>query len=871
MTNRSCYAIVNISKEVMNLTKDSNFNRMRGLPMDRYEFDIKIEQIKKLMKKKDFATAVKIADSIEWKKVKENPLLVIAADVYEISGKYDEAREVLLLAYEKTGLGRQLAYRLCRLSIKRGDFKEAEEFYDEFTHNSPYDAGKYILQYEMAKGKGESLDAQISILETFIGEDMDDRWAYELAKLYHKAHLSEKCVEICDTIILWFADGKYVEKALELKQLYVPLSENQRLKYEAQKSNKDRMVAAAVQEMVDNGEVTEVITESAEKEQVAEAVEIVEATEDENAEVEADEEADEEVEAESEILDQVHEPDIDVNAIHVKDFSVNNSYDTINIQKELAKSVSTLFDNTIEIFKPVAPKSSSVEEEVVDDQIEGQMSLDEVLAMFESGELSTRSEETEASEAEAVDEEFVEEVLEDIVEETTEEAVEEDIVEETAEEDLEDVVEEISEDAVEDILEESEFEEVEESTEDAVEEPTEEMDEVEALSQIIAKEIEAEMAEEIADVIDEANEERAFNMFDLSEEMEDIEDEEFESEESEEETDEIEEIEETEEFEDEEFEDEIEDVEDSDEVEDDDLDEDVEDSDEVEDDEILEDSDDSDEDDEESEEESKEEVSKATPAPTSNAVKQADIAKRELKKFISKFTGIKGLDKQILKVLQTALKGDEEPVKFIFVKGEIRSGKTTLAIEVIKVINRIIQRKDQKIAKIKGISINEKSIESLLEALGGNDILIERVSDMDIDVFIEFVEKLKEDGKPRVVIFEDEKTLAEAYLEELPEEYANFTNVIDIKLNEIRDWATIAENYAKERGYSIDAMGTLALSAKIDQLRAVTLVIHKSHIEQLIDEAILDAEKFSLKNLFGKLFGKKETGLKPLTEKNFIK
>ena len=140
--------------------------------MDRYEFDIKIEQIKKLMKKKDFATAVKIADSIEWKKVKENPLLIIAADVYEISGKYDEAREVLLLAYEKTGLGRQLAYRLCRLSIKRGDYKEAEEFYDEFTHNSPYDAGKYILQYEMAKGKGESLDVQISILETFIGEDI---------------------------------------------------------------------------------------------------------------------------------------------------------------------------------------------------------------------------------------------------------------------------------------------------------------------------------------------------------------------------------------------------------------------------------------------------------------------------------------------------------------------------------------------------------------------------------------------------------------------------------------------------------------------------------------------------------------------------
>ena len=218
--------------------------------MDRYEFDIKMEQIKKLMKKKDFATAVKIADGIDWKKVKENPLLIMAADVYEISGKYDEAREVLLLAYEKTGLGRQLAYRLCRLSVKRGDFKEAEEFYEEFTHNSPYDAGKYILQYEMAKGKGEPINVQIGILETFIGEDMDDRWAFELAKLYHKAHLADKCVELCDTIILWFADGKYVEKALELKQLYVPLSENQKLKYEAQKSNKERFVEPVVQETV---------------------------------------------------------------------------------------------------------------------------------------------------------------------------------------------------------------------------------------------------------------------------------------------------------------------------------------------------------------------------------------------------------------------------------------------------------------------------------------------------------------------------------------------------------------------------------------------------------------------------------------------
>lgn len=727
--------------------------------MDRYEFDIKIEQIKKLMKKKDFATAVKIADSIEWKKVKENPLLIIAADVYEVSGKYDEAREVLLLAYEKTGLGRQLAYRLCRLSVKRGDFNEAEEFYDEFTHNSPYDAGKYILQYEMAKGKGESLETQISILETFIGEDMDDRWAFELAKLYHKAHLAEKCVELCDTIILWFADGKYVEKALELKQLYVPLSENQRIKYEAQKSKKDRMVA--------------------------EAAEVVEEVSSDGVEVSSESEpvVEQEDQAE-EILDQVHEMDIDVNSIQVKDFSKSNQYDTINIQKELAKSVSTLFDNTVEIFKPVAPKTT-VDEEQVDDQIEGQMSLEEVLAMFESGEIQTKSE----------DEQVIEETL---IEETS--------IEETP-------IEEVSEEDVEEIFEE----EIPE---------TEEIDEMETLSQIIAEDIQEEIEEEILDEIEEVKEEENnLSMFNLKEDLED--------EEPFEETLDEEIIEETEDDE-----------------------EDLEDDTEDESEEELE---------EEPQEDDQEEEASA-PAP----VKQADIAKRELKRFISKFTGIKGLDKQILKVLQTALKTDVDPVKFIFVKGEVRSGKTTLAIEVIKVINRIIQRSGQKIAKIKAISLNDKSIEALIETLDGSDVLIERVSDMDIEVFIEFVEKLREEGKPRVVIFEDEKNLAEAFLEELPEEYADFTNVIDIKLNEIRDWATIAESYAKERGYTIDAMGTLALSAKIDQLKAVTKVIEKSHVEELIEEAIVNAEKFSVKKFFGKLFGKSKEGLKTLTEKNFI-
>ena len=795
--------------------------------MDRYEFDIKMEQIKKLMKKKDFATAVKIADGIDWKKVKENPLLIMAADVYEISGKYDEAREVLLLAYEKTGLGRQLAYRLCRLSVKRGDFKEAEEFYEEFTHNSPYDAGKYILQYEMAKGKGEPINVQIGILETFIGEDMDDRWAFELAKLYHKAHLADKCVELCDTIILWFADGKYVEKALELKQLYVPLSENQKLKYEAQKSNKERFVESVVQETVKQVEEEQ---PSAEETEVALEETSTEALK-----------AEETKEPESEILEQVHEMDIDVNDIHVKDFSVNNTYDTMNIQKELAKSMSTLFDNTIEVFKPV--KSAPVEETPENDQIEGQMSLEEVLAMFESGEIQTREEK----------EDVVEEASEEILEETSEEEVMDDTLEEVTEEEP-DEIEEFS-----NIIAQQIKENIQEEIEEEIEKNLEE--EQESIMYSLKEDSEEENLEEI-DTEDDVELEE-----DVEEELEEIFDAEVEEEieeiseaEIEEEIEELFEVEAEEEIE-ETSETEAEEIEEISEIEV--AAEDTEEKHEAEDTEEVE---------EEPEalpvEETKEEI--VEEKPTVSPVKQSEIAKHELKKFISKFTGIKGLDKQILKVMQNVLKVDTHPVKFVFVKGEVRSGKTTLAIEVIKVINRIIQRKNQKIAKIKGINLNDKSIDTLLETLKGSDVLIERVSDMDIEVFIEFVQKLREEGKPRVVIFEDEKTLAEAYLEELPEEYNSFTNVIDIKLKEIRDWASIAENYAKERGYTIDAMGTLALSAKIDQLKAITTVINNSHIEELIDEAIIDAEKFSVKRMFAKLFGKTDE-LTMLTEKNFTK
>lgn len=745
--------------------------------MDRYEFNIKIQQIKKLMKKKDFATAVKIADTIEWRKVRENQLLIMVADVYEIAGKYDSAREALLLAYERTGLGRQLAYRLCRLSVKRGDFAEAQEFYEEFTGNSPRDAGKYILQYEMSKGRGESLEKQISILETFIEEDMDDRWAYELAKLYHRAHLADKCVELCDTIILWFADGKYVEKAMDLKQLYVPLSENQRIKYEAQKSRKtessvnESVVKEAKEKEPGKAEETKAVVESEEKGEINKSESTVE---------------------EGGILDEVHEVEIDVNSIHVKDFSENNKYDTMNIQKALAKSVSSMFDNTVEIFKPVAANLED-EEQPVDDQITGQMNLDEVLAMFESGELHAK-EDTEVEETKNDVEEFQElEDVEDLEEVENIEDLTEKINELTEDVEEAEEVEEIEEEGFEE-LEEDEY--IEDSEENIEEEK--EFDEMEELAELISKEMERDIEAQV--------EEESVGDGTDQEEI-DEEEEECEESDSYEETDE--------------------------------------------------------EDGKEAESENQENRQEMVNP------KQSDIAKRELKKFIARFTGVQGLDKQILKVMQSILKTEKEPVKFIFVKGEVKSGKTTLAIDVIKLANKIMQRRNQKIGKFKGIGINDKSIDDLLNALDGSDVLVEKVSDVKPEVFAEFMDKIKAEGKPRVVIFEDEKSLADAFLEKLPEGYAEFANVIDIKVNKINDWAKVAADYAKQQGYIIDEMGTLALSAKIDQLRAITLVVHKNHIEQLIDGAIANSNKLTVGNIIAKFKNKTEDGYKVLTEKNF--
>ena len=202
--------------------------------MDKYEYKLRLEEIKTLNKKGHFQESAQIADTIDWKKVRNTSTLGIISDVYKINRRFDDAREILLLANEKSPQNRRIVYALCDLAIKTGQVVEAVEYYKQFVQLSPNDNSKYILLYKIYEAQDISLEERIAVLKEYKKREYNEKWAYELAFLYHRVGLATECVEECDQLILWFGEGKYVLKAMELKRLYVPLSPAQQQLYDSQ-------------------------------------------------------------------------------------------------------------------------------------------------------------------------------------------------------------------------------------------------------------------------------------------------------------------------------------------------------------------------------------------------------------------------------------------------------------------------------------------------------------------------------------------------------------------------------------------------------------------------------------------------------------
>lgn len=1033
--------------------------------MDKYEYNVKLEQIKKLIRKKDYATAARIADTIDWYKVKNNQTIVLIADVYEASGRYEQARENLKLAYDRSGLGRQIAYKLVKVCIKCGKIDEAEDFYDDFVSAAPRDISKYLLQYELAKAKGEPLEKQISILEQYLEEDMDDRWAFELAKLYHKTGQRDKCIEQCDTVMLWFSDGKYVDKAMDLKMIYTPLTKSQQQRYEARWREKSAQNNIKIEEIkvkevdVANKYNTQNI-QNALKESMDQIFAKEEKAKDEAAELfkplqkkeseepddysEADgaaEDADDYIArmalnamtyenqrkqgmaavADDEFEEEEEKDDLGDTKIFVTTRSKKNLGDTkVFDPRKLVIPEQVSFERE---EQPVKEEKKSEPEEayIVEEKTIKREEIKEELPEEEPEIEETEETVEEPVEEEAVEEQPAEETVEEAVEETAETV--EEPVEEVVEEPVEEIVEEQSaeeehaeeevaekEEIPEEVTEEEEIpeEEPEDSTKETVvevepgvmeqlmeglfsddlfatattepevkEEPeTEEAEEAVEEPEIekaeeVAEESEIEDVEEAAEepeieeVEDEPELEESFDgqySFGFEEPEEDIEEEQIEGQMSlddffnkegeyhvpevdeeddietepeldeeepaveldevdepeeaevvEEEYDEAdepevieEEYEEPEELEiiEEEYdeadepeiigeeavqdeaeepeevseaavtEEEDEETEENEEIDpfetvtelkidknlikhSSDFEEDSEEPDETDEDgEIEESREEEPEDDEDEQEDQESEDDEDEKEPLSN-----QEIKQIIKDFIGKYSGVQGLDKQMLRTLQNVIVDDNCN---IFIMGDAKSGKTSLGIDIIKVVNKIKRNNNRKIAKISADKLIGKEMAVYFDKLKGSDLFIENISLMDDDTLEELLDAIDNDRDSRIIVIEDEKVNADKLLERHGELRDYFANRIVVKQNKIKDWVAIAQEYAEEKGYEIDEIGLLALHAKIDQLYGVTLVIQRNHVENVIDNAIKKAEKGGL---FKKLFGRKKD--KVLTEEHF--
>lgn len=223
--------------------------------MDKYEYKLKLDQMKSFTAENNYKAAEEIADSINWQKIKNVNALIKAGEIYEKVGRYEESRDILLMAYDRSPIGRMIIYRLAEVAIKMGNYTEAREYYDEFVEIAPHDNLKYVLRYEISKAQGADLRSMIGILEELKEQEYSEEWAFELAYLYHKAGMSEKCIEACDELILWFGDGPYVERALELKMLYQPLTRQQEDKYRQFRQKKDGVIEVTPADELESGEI----------------------------------------------------------------------------------------------------------------------------------------------------------------------------------------------------------------------------------------------------------------------------------------------------------------------------------------------------------------------------------------------------------------------------------------------------------------------------------------------------------------------------------------------------------------------------------------------------------------------------------------
>jgi len=892
--------------------------------VDKYEFNLKSQQMRKLAADEKYDEAALIADEIDWKRVKNNRLLVLAADIYEATKQLEKEYDILALAYERTPLGKQLAYRLALVATALREFDDAEGYYEDFVEMAPGDPMRYLLRFRISKAHGEDVDVLIGLLERFLDGDMEEKWTYELCLLYDRAGYHEKCVDMCDELITWFGDGDYVRRAMELKKKYVPLTVLQQEKYDAlvgAESEEDVSefgveLRRAKYEVEKNKTVSEKMEEAAEKKMEQEAADISAIGGDTKV-LPSLKELDKSTPTEEESAD------FDVNKIEIKSFS-DRAYDTMNIQAELAKSMEELLQtdkgNTSDagpIVKTFVPPTDDEEEEfpeekkVIEKQITGQMSIEEILrdlqtrgilkedtvegALKVTGTLPLDEIEEEIEVAEEVAAEQVVAELEEATEPEEAEievATEEKVVQQleevsmrefvTEEIDLEVVQQEIQEAQTESV--EINFSEIEVAAteEDSAMETVQTESEIEELVAeekvdedigVLELDIDQIDEEEISDKSGDAESENEevitpigsnLELSDLGNAITEFMDEEHaEEEELDEETESDEEAES-----------------------DDDLDA------------LEEDLSELGQTENPYTQMKKEDIKRETErlddvfgvinemeselseedliynAYTEEEPEERFYLEEEDKEEFAQYLRITGMESQIAKAIQDHVRDytndGSSKSNNILITGEAKSGKSQLALSVIRALNRHLGRKGRKTARITGFNLNRKTLSASMPRLVGNDLLIEHAGEINKNIVFELMDILPKYTGGMIVVMEDEKARIDHLFEEYPLLAEFFPHRLDIKEYDINEWVAVAKSYAKSQGYVIDELGTLALYAEIDALYGILQGLEVDDIKDIIDDAIEHAERKVISRTLKRIFGKKEErGVKVLHESDF--
>ena len=987
--------------------------------MDKYEYRVKTEQMLDHLEKKEYQKAMDIAESIDWRRVKNASMLNTVSEIYEYNGEFKKGRDILFLAFDRAPGSRKIVYRLGTLALKIKDIREATDCYEEFVKLAPKDPNQYILKYKILRTQGAALSDQIAALEEFKKAEYIEKWAYELAKLYDEAGMTAECLEECDDLILWFSEGKYVYLAMELKMKYKPLTPLQQEKYdsrpgavkkqpepvkqtestleevddeneydegseeEVQESTVQRIDDAQVQEIppepVPMQEEFEIPEEAAQadvvpEEVVPEATAAVEETpmyreEEPEASVETPEEhtsAIKQVVTGATLEEALAQGVAVASGINIEEEAMKEREDEIlangqmMIDDILQKWEAKQKDHEEAIAKQKAKDEERLQKEREQARIRQEEERKEVERKAAEAEARRKAEEEaarKAAEEEAARKAAEEEARRKAEEEARRKAEEEAARKAAEEEARRKAEEEAARKAEEEAADEKEserntqripddivrlMEEMESENEDSEDEIyEEELEDGPGMDEDFIEGIEDELAGldmngssfeegdfDEADFEEEDLEGEDFDEGDFEEEdlegedfdegdfeEEDFDEEDFDEADFEEEDLDEEELEEAD-FDEDDDEDDFEDIDDEEtdfdegdfeedmdeedfdeEENDDDEDLEGEDFDEADfeeedldegdfdegdfeeedfDEEEIEDEDDTEEleIEEPSEEEIQARIKKSKGgvpfdtgfvvtgrydlSATSEIGLKAGLTE-EQKKLFSYFVPVRGMSEQIVEVLDNDRRAQREGTSKtgnLLVIGRKGSGKTVLAVDIVKAIQKQRNLKQGKVAIVTGESLNKKELTNIIQKLRGGAIIIEHAGKLNSRTVKELNYLMEKKTGELLFVLEDQRKPLERLMTANPEFKKKFSSKLELPVFINDELVTFGQTYAKENGYKLDEMGILALYSRIDVMQREDHAVSVAEVKEIMDEAIAHSQKANVKHLARRVFGK---------------